>query len=115
MFYPGGLHNHSEYSNLRLRDSINRVKDMLEYAGSLGHKVIGITEHETIANAVKVEKAYKEVKKKYPKRNVRMITIAPEYPDYLLGPLNHIENIEKFKVSVVSTNGKLEEVKLNKI
>lgn len=66
MFYPGGLHNHSEYSNLRLRDSINRVKDMLEYAGSLGHKVIGITEHETIANAVKVEKAYKEIKKKYP-------------------------------------------------
>ena len=66
MFYPGGLHNHSEYSNLRLRDSINRVKDMLEYAGFLGHKVIGITEHETIANAVKVEKAYKEIKKKYP-------------------------------------------------
>ena len=56
-----------------------------------------------------------EVKKKYPKRNVRMITIAPEYPDYLLGPLNHIENIEKFKVSVVSTNGTLEEVKLDKL
>ena len=56
-----------------------------------------------------------EVKKKYPKRNVRMMTIAPEYPDYLLGPLNHIAGVEKFKVSVVSTNGALEEVKLDKL
>ena len=39
---------------------------MLEYAGSLGHTVIGITEHETVANAIKFEREYAKVKEKYP-------------------------------------------------
>lgn len=64
--YPGSLHNHSEYSNERLRDSINRTKDMMEYAIELGHEVIAITEHETISNAIKVEKEYKKIKEKNP-------------------------------------------------
>ena len=64
--YPGSLHNHSEYSNERLRDSINRTKEMMEYAIELGHEVIAITEHETISNAVKVEKEYKKIKEKNP-------------------------------------------------
>ena len=66
MSFPGSLHNHSEFSNLRLRDSIIRTREMLEYAGRLGHTVVGITEHETIANAVKLEKEYKKIKEKYP-------------------------------------------------
>ena len=56
--YPGGLHNHTEYSNLRLRDSINTAKEIIDYAIELGHEVIAITEHETIANAMKVENYY---------------------------------------------------------
>ena len=64
--FPGSLHNHSEFSNLRLRDSIVRTKELLEYAGQLGHTVVGITEHETIANAIKLEKEYKKIKEKYP-------------------------------------------------
>ena len=39
---------------------------MLEYAGQLGHSVVGITEHETVANAIKLEKEYKKIKEKYP-------------------------------------------------
>ena len=66
MKYPGGLHNHSQYSNLRLRDSINRETDMIDYAIELGHQGIAITEHDTIANAVKVEKYYKKIKEKHP-------------------------------------------------
>ena len=66
MKYPGGLHNHSQYSNLRLRDSINRESDMIDYAIELGHQGIAITEHDTIANAVKVEKYYKKIKEKHP-------------------------------------------------
>ena len=61
MKYPGSLHNHSEYSNLRLRDSINRVNEMVDYAIELGQNVIAITEHDTVANAVKVEKYYKKI------------------------------------------------------
>ena len=66
MQYPGGLHNHSQYSNLRLRDSINRETDMIDYAIELGHKGIAFTEHDTIANAVKIEKYYKKIKEKNP-------------------------------------------------
>ena len=64
--YPGSLHCHSEYSNLRLRDSINRTSEMMEYAVELGHEVIGITEHESLSNHVKVEKQYKKFKEKHP-------------------------------------------------
>lgn len=64
--YPGSLHNHSQYSNLRLRDSINRETEMIDYAIKLGHNVIAFTEHETVANAIKIEKYYKKIKKEHP-------------------------------------------------
>lgn len=62
MGYPGSLHNHTEYSNFRLRDSINRASELIDYAIELGHDVIAITEHETISNAVKIEEYYKKIK-----------------------------------------------------
>ena len=49
--YPGSLHNHTEYSNLRLRDAIVRPKELIDYAIELGHSVVAFTEHETISNA----------------------------------------------------------------
>ena len=66
MGYPGSLHNHTDYSNLRLRDSINRIDDIINYAIELGHQVIAFTEHESVSNAIKIEKAYKKVKEKNP-------------------------------------------------
>ena len=68
--YPGSLHNHTDYSNLRLRDSINKVEDLLNYADELGQEVIAITEHETISNSIKVEEAYNKLKKKGSKLKV---------------------------------------------
>ena len=54
-----GLHNHSaEGSNLRLRDSINKIPDMIEYAHSLGHKGIAFTEHEAITSSLDALKYY---------------------------------------------------------
>ena len=64
--YPGSLHNHSQYSNLRLRDSINREDEMINYAIELGHSVIAFTEHETVSNAIKIEGYYNKVKEKHP-------------------------------------------------
>lgn len=64
--YPGSLHNHTDYSNLRLRDCINKTEDLINYAIELGHEVIAITDHETVSNAVKVEKYYKKIKKDHP-------------------------------------------------
>ena len=68
--YPGSLHNHSEYSNLRLRDSINRTSAMMKYALELGHEVIAITEHETVSNSLKIEKEYKKIKENNPEFKV---------------------------------------------
>lgn len=64
--YPGSLHNHSDYSNFRLRDSINRIEALIDRAIELGHSTIAITEHETIASSIKVEKYYNKIKKDYP-------------------------------------------------
>lgn len=64
--YPGSLHNHTDYSNFRLKDSINKVEDLMDYAIKLGHKVIAYTEHETVSNAIKIEEAYETRKQEYP-------------------------------------------------
>lgn len=62
----GSLHNHTDLSNLRLRDSINKVESLIDYALELHHEVLAITEHETIASAIKAEKYYKKIKEKNP-------------------------------------------------
>ena len=58
--YPGSLHNHTEYSNLRLRDCIIKIEDAMAYAEALGHKVIAFTDHETVSSWMKIEKAAKK-------------------------------------------------------
>ena len=57
--YPASLHNHTDYSNIRLRDCINKIDDLLKRADELGHKAIAITDHECISSWVKVEQAAK--------------------------------------------------------
>ena len=53
-------------SNLRLRDCIIRENELIDYALELGHEVVAITDHESISNAIKVEKYYQKVKKNNP-------------------------------------------------
>lgn len=43
------LHNHTDYSNIRLLDAINRVEDLVDTAVKLGHKGIAITDHESLS------------------------------------------------------------------
>lgn len=64
--FPGSLHNHTDYSNLRLRDSINTIDGLMDYALELGHNVIAFTEHETVANHIDVEEAYEKRKQDHP-------------------------------------------------
>lgn len=66
MRYPGSLHNHTEFSNLRLRDCIIKVPELIDYAIELGHEIVGITDHEAVCSAIKIEKKYREVKKSHP-------------------------------------------------
>jgi len=43
------LHNHTDYSNLKLIDCINKVPDLIDYAHELGVKAIAITDHDTLS------------------------------------------------------------------
>ena len=52
------LHAHSDYSNLRLIDSINTVKTLIDRSYELGLKGIAITDHETVSGHVKALNYY---------------------------------------------------------
>ena len=64
--YSGSLHNHTMFSNLRLRDCIIKEDELINYAIELGHKVVAITDHESVSNSIKVQKIYKKIKEKNP-------------------------------------------------
>lgn len=49
-----------------MRDCIIKEENLIDYALQLGHEVVAITDHETVAGHVKVEKIYKKVKEKNP-------------------------------------------------
>lgn len=66
MKYIGSLHNHTDMSNLRLRDSINTIPSLIDTAISLGHKCVAITEHESVSSALKAEKYYDKIKENNP-------------------------------------------------
>ena len=58
-----GIHNHTaQDSNLRLRDSINKIGDMIDYAHKLKHKGIVFTGHESITSHLDALKYYNSKK-----------------------------------------------------
>lgn len=54
------LHNHTEYSNLRLLDCINKVEDLIQYAYDIGLHGVAITDHEALSAHIKALKFYKQ-------------------------------------------------------
>ena len=60
------VHSHTDYSNLRLIDSRNKVKDLIDRAVEIGLKGIAITDHETLAAHVQAELLGTEIKKTNP-------------------------------------------------
>ncbi len=58
------LHDHTEYSNLRLVDSIDKVKSLIYRAVELGRNGIAITDHESVSGHVDAIKVVKEGKEK---------------------------------------------------
>lgn len=57
-------HCHSEYSNIRLLDCINRPKDLLLTAAKLGYSGLTITDHECLSSHVQFLTLEKELKEK---------------------------------------------------
>ena len=60
------VHSHSHYSNIRLLDSINKPKDLVNRALDLGLKGISITDHECLSSAVVFNKLQYELQESYP-------------------------------------------------
>lgn len=59
---PFLIHNHTQYSNLRLRDSIIKENLLIDEAIKLGLPGIAITDHESLASHVKALKYMKQLK-----------------------------------------------------
>ena len=57
-------HSHSEYSNIRLIDSINKIPDMIKTAHRLGMKGIALTDHECVSGHLKWLQTEKKLKEK---------------------------------------------------
>lgn len=55
-----------------------------------------------------------EIQKKYPNKNIRMLTIMPDYPNYLLEPLNKL-NVEKFAYNIKVQSNKIIKLELRKV
>ena len=64
LMYYNNLHTHSDYSNLRLIDSINRIEDLIDYAKELGMHAIALTDHDSISGHLRAmeyfESKYKD-------------------------------------------------------
>ena len=52
------LHNHTEFSNLKLIDSINKVEDLIQYAFELGLNGVAITDHDSVSAHVRAWNYY---------------------------------------------------------
>ena len=54
-------HAHTQYSNLRILDSINRPRDLINYAQEIGLAGIAITDHECLSSFVELDKIQNEL------------------------------------------------------
>lgn len=61
-----GCHNHTDYSNLRLVDCINKPEALINKAIELGLSGIAITDHECLSAHMTANQYAKKIKEKYP-------------------------------------------------
>ena len=84
-------HAHSEYSNIRLLDSINHIPDMIKTAYKLGYNGITLTDHECLCGHVEWLQTEQKLKEK--------VTIPQDFKCGLGNEIYLVEdrnNIEKY-------------------
>lgn len=97
------VHSHSEYSNLRLIDSINRPRDMILTAYQLGMSGIILTDHETVSGHVTWLNEERDLKEKG--------LIPPEFKCgcgneiYLVDDRNNIQRYWHFILAAKNSEG----------
>jgi len=60
------LHNHSQYSNIRMLDCIIKPKDLVQKAIDLGYKGIALTDHESLSGSIDMLKIRDSIKETNP-------------------------------------------------
>ena len=60
------IHTHTHYSNIRLLDSINRPRELLNRAVELGLHGICVTDHECLSGSVEINMYAEEIRKEHP-------------------------------------------------
>jgi len=55
------MHNHSEYSNVRLLDSTNKISALFQRALDIGLTGFALTDHEILSGSVKMIQTYKKL------------------------------------------------------
>ena len=86
-------HSHTEYSNIRLLDCINKPEDLIDKAIEIGLSGIAITDHECLSAHMKVNRYTKKIRETHPDFTVALgneIYLVEErvsgqkYPHFLL-------------------------------
>lgn len=67
------VHSHTEYSNIRLIDCINKAKDSVRYAYDIGLSGLAITDHECVSSHIKAIQEFETIKKENPDTNFKLI------------------------------------------
>ena len=67
------IHNHTEFSNIKLIDSINRANELIDYAHELGLGGIAITDHDTISAHVQAWNYYNKKFDSEARKNFKLI------------------------------------------
>ncbi len=84
------VHCHSEYSNLRLLDSINNINNLIDSAANKGYSGIAITDHESLSGHVKALMHVEEQKKKEDLPEDFKLILGNEI--YLIDDLEHYKS-----------------------
>lgn len=87
-------HNHTEISNFRLRDSIIKIPELIDYAIELGYNGVCCTDHEALSAHVRLIKYYKELKENNKLPENFKIGLGNEI--YLVEDLNNIQRYWHF-------------------
>ena len=102
-------HNHTRYSNIRLRDALPTPEALIDKAIELGLAGISISEHECVSSHVKANKYYQEkIKEKYPNFKIGLsneIYLVDEIPceDHYHYILTAIDEIGYRQIKELST------------
>ena len=59
-------HLHTDMSNIRVIDAINKPKELIDYAIEIGLSGICFTEHEHLGNSIEINKLQNQYKEKFP-------------------------------------------------